>query len=122
MLNIFYLVPYIGYGQTCNANLLCNTTVGLICPSTATNCNCPNTLIANKCDCPTTHYFETVNATCTQRSTEGGKCTVGKDFMCEYNTGLTCVLGLCKCATTNYYWTGTACSKLISFVYSLYKS
>jgi hypothetical protein len=114
------LVSYKSYGNTCSTIYNCSSTAGLICPTTATGCACPNTLTAYQCDCPTTHYYETLNSTCTTRSTEGGKCTVGKDYMCEYNTELTCVLGLCKCATTNYYWTGAVCRKLFLFHFNFY--
>ena len=42
------------YNQTCTTDwsVPCDSSVGLICPSSPTGCSCPNTLPAGYCDCP----------------------------------------------------------------------
>lgn len=71
------------YGDSCSAQQLCNPSVGLTCASTASGCNCPNTLAADKCDCPTTHYWDTTSLACEARVSESGICTVGKNYICK---------------------------------------
>ena len=39
------------YTVACAANIECNSSAGLICPSVSSNCNCPTTSAAYKCDC-----------------------------------------------------------------------
>lgn len=78
-----FQVTYAIYGDSCSAQLLCDTKLGLSCPSTASGCDCPNTLAADKCDCPTTHYWD--GSACVTRVTHSGSCTVGQNYMCNFN-------------------------------------
>lgn len=98
------------YGQSCSA-FQCNPNYGLTCG--ASGCACPTTQSGTVCDCSTANYW--TGSVCTPRSTYLGSCTA--DYMCTYNTGLTCVSNKCICATANYYWTGSVCSKLIFIDY-----
>ena len=40
------------YQQSCSANLPCDNSVLLTCPSVAGQCDCPAASTTNKCDCP----------------------------------------------------------------------
>lgn len=79
----FFPETYSIYGQFCDVNLLCKPLTNLTCPSTATGCNCPNTIPAGQCDCPTSHFWDSVSLTCVIRSSKSETCTVGKDYMCK---------------------------------------
>ena len=95
------------YGEACSI-FLCNPTKNLVCSSgTGTDCSCPNTYGASVCDCTTLQYWNGLQ--CVNRVTFNAGCLHSYD--CLYNTGLTCVGGVCTCATANTYWTGTECRK-----------
>ena len=81
---IFFQVTYSTYEETCTAIQLCHPTSGLICPSIASGCSCPTTLAANKCDCPTTHYWDSGSSACVIRVSESGTCVVGQDYICNF--------------------------------------
>ena len=55
---------YAAYGSSCSSNLCAITnsfgnTVNMVCQSSATGSNCPNTLSAYYCDCLSTQYYDT---------------------------------------------------------------
>ena len=70
-----------------------------------TNCSCPTTMPASRCDCLTTSYWDFTLTKCVARFANlTGPCTA--NYMCLYNSGLTCdtTVHLCKCQTANTYW------------------
>ena len=92
------------YGEACST-YLCNPSQNLTCSSgTGTGCSCPNTYGANICDCATSQYWNGTSCS-SARVTYGSACT--QSYQCLYNTGLTCVGGVCTCDTANNFWTGT---------------
>ncbi len=76
--------PYSSYGKLCSSKKLCKGSVGLICLTSASECNCPYTLTANHCDCQRTHYWDMSSLSCQVRSSEGEKCSDENDFMCKF--------------------------------------
>ena len=77
-------MTYNTYEQSCSATQLCDISAGLDCPSTASGCNCPTTLAANKCDCPITKYWDASSKACVSRASNGEACVVGLDYLCNY--------------------------------------
>lgn len=71
------------YGDSCDSAQLCDPSKSLNCSSTATGCSCPNSLAANQCDCPITHYWDQSN--CVERVSINGTCVIGMDYMCNLN-------------------------------------
>ena len=70
---------YSTYQASCTSVQLCDPSIGLTCPTTASGCNCPTTSTANKCDCPTTHYWD--QSSCVARVSENDNCDY--DYMCK---------------------------------------
>ena len=93
------------YGEKCDW-YFCNPSQGLTCSSGyGAGCFCPNNYGGSVCDCITSQYW--TGSVCTTRVGFGSFCSA--DYMCLYNTGLTCVSSQCTCALANTYWTGTQC-------------
>ena len=90
--------------MSCNTvNLLCDTSAGLVCNTTAASgCSCPTTLNINICDCPITKYWD--GSKCVFRGTYGDYCT--QTYMCTANVGLICnaTSNVCKCDSAHKYW------------------
>ena len=54
------------YGEKCNQTTECRTDLGLDCAELDGQCNCPNTTVAQTCDCSSTAYW--TGSMCTNRS------------------------------------------------------
>ena len=91
-------VTYSSYGQSFSSTQLCKPLTSLICPSTATGCICPDTLAANFCDCPTTHYWDSTSSACVARKPLHNSCS--NDYECTYNVGLACYATTSTCECT----------------------
>ena len=108
---------FMTYGQSCST-FLCNPNLSLTCSTgSGTGCSCPTTYGANICDCNTSSFWNGTSCIAT-RISFNSPCT--QSYQCLLNTGLTCVGGVCSCATADTYWTGTQCRNLNLFYFPIF--
>ena len=81
LLKIINIENYSTYGASCNDIQKCNLNKYLSCLTYPSECRCPDQLDAGKCDCPTTHYWN--SNTCVPRVSESQSCS--NDYMCNLN-------------------------------------
>ncbi len=67
--------------------------------------------LSNKCQCPSTHYWDTYSLSCLPKKVVSGSCT--SSITCDASANLICsgsasTVGSCACPTTSF-WNGTAC-------------
>lgn len=76
---------------TCISSIDCDQTVGLVCDTPSSNCNCPTNSQNGMCDCPTGYYWDLVNLKCMTVLSCGNTCSAS--YQCS-NT-LTCTSSTC---------------------------
>ena len=57
-------------------------------------------------------YFSLNNKKCLDQVSEGSLCK--QENACISGKGLSCINGVCKCATTQY-WNGNNCANLLTY-------
>ncbi|CAF1544843.1 unnamed protein product [Adineta ricciae] len=109
------------YNDSCTANYMCNSNVGLFCQTSvnnANNCSCPETSRANMCDCNASSYWNGIK--CTPRLAPNVSCTY--DYECQ--SGYICLVNqtdngyfsdVCRCPIGQYYVNGSGCVPSLNY-------
>ncbi|CAF0957851.1 unnamed protein product [Brachionus calyciflorus] len=102
-------VDFRTYGETCSFwNNPCDDALRLYCPVSPSNCNCPLTSVALKCDCKDIYYWD--GGKCADRSQFGGPCEF--NYQCVKNKNLVCHPGSGQCLCEDIYfqfYNGASC-------------
>ena len=97
------------YTDNCYVTTDCDSSLNLLCSSAASNCNCPNQLVSNKCDClrilDQEYYWD--GNKCTIAHSYGQSCiNSSTNYMCQtitQNTYCQGVTNQCKCKANFYF-------------------